>query len=235
MQRRKKKILFFTVSLAVIIPFLANADNKNNPGNVNAQENKNFVNVEEEVLDESVIQENQNENQVQNQVKTENAGEEKQLRVNTEEVLQAGEEIVESQVGKVKNYYAEFYGGSENFVAEKVKELLDIDNMQGGIGQRVKEIATQQQQAQEAAKEQLNKIEARQGLMKKIFGADFGALQNLKQQLEQNEIRVNELQNLEEQIVDQTSQSQVQEAIQVLENQNQVLEKHIQLEEQEEG
>jgi alanine-alpha-ketoisovalerate/valine-pyruvate aminotransferase len=71
--------------------------------------------------------------------------------------------------------------------------------------------------------------------MKKIFGADFGALQNLKQQLEQNEIRVNELQNLEEQIVDQTSQSQVQEAIQVLENQNQVLEKHIQLEEQEEG
>jgi LAS superfamily LD-carboxypeptidase LdcB len=132
MQRRKKKILFFTVSLAVIIPFLANADNKNNPGNVNAQENKNFVNVEEEVLDESVVQKSQNENQIQNQVKTENAGEEKQLRVNTEEVLQAGEEMAESQVSK--NHYAEFYRGNENFVAEKVKELLDIDNMQGGIG-----------------------------------------------------------------------------------------------------
>ena len=108
-------------------------------------------------------------NQVQNQVKTQNAGEDSQLNVNTQENLQVNEDS-QGRSDTARQHMSN--------VAQKVEELLNDEEAQGGIGQQVKIIAQQQKQAQGEITGQLNKLESRQGLMKKLFGADQKAIKN---------------------------------------------------------
>jgi hypothetical protein len=161
--------------------------------------------------------------QVQNQVKTQNAGEDSQLNVNTQESLQAK---------KGSQGRSDTARQNMSVVAQKVEELLESEGAQGGIGQQVKTIAQQQKQAQGEITGQLNKLESRQGLMKKLFGADQKAIKNLKQQMEQNQLRIQQLQELQNQIANQAEETQIQELIQALVEQNTALEDKIQAEEQ---
>lgn len=162
-------------------------------------------------------------NQVQNQVQTQNAGEDSQLNVNTQESLQAnGDSQGRSDTARQ----------SMSTVAQKVEELLEVGGAQGGIGQQVKTIAQQQKQAQGEMMGQLSKLESRQGLMKKLFGADLKAIKNLKQQMEQNQLRIQELQELQNQVTNKAEEIQIQELVHALVEQNTSLGEQIQAEEQ---
>ncbi len=162
-------------------------------------------------------------NQVQNQVKTQNTGEDSQLNINTQENFQVNED---SQ-GR-----SDIARQNMSNVAQKVEELLESEGVQGGIGQQVKTIAQQQKQAQAEIGDQLKKLESRQGLMKRLFGADQRAIKNLKQQMEQNQQRIQELQELQNQVANQAEETQIQELVQALVEQNTALEEQIQAEEQ---
>lgn len=174
-------------------------------------------------------------NQVQNQVKTKNAGENSQLNVNTQENLQTNEEVDE-EINKETNENSQ--GRSDTArqnmsnVAQKVEELLESRETQSGIGQQVKTIAQQQKQAQGEIGNQLEKLESRQGLMKRLFGADRKAIKNLKKQVEQNQQRIQALQELQNQVTNQAEEAQIQELVQALVSQNTALEEQIQAEEQ---
>ncbi len=146
-------------------------------------------------------------NQVQNQVKPQNAGEDSRGRSDAARQNMSN-------------------------VAQKVEELLSDEVTQGGIGQQVKTIAQQQKQAQGEITGQLNKLELRQGLIKKLFGADQKVIKNLKQQLEQNQLRIQQLQRLQNQVTNQAEETQIQELVQALVEQNTSLEDQIQAEEQ---
>ncbi len=165
--------------------------------------------------EESVV--NPQGNQVQNQVKTQNAGEDSQLNVNTQENLQDRSDTARQNMSTV---------------AQKVEELLEDEETSGGIGQQVKNIAQQQKQAQGEIANQLNKLESRQGLMKKLFGADQKAIKSLKQQMEQNQLRIQQLQELQNQVTNQAEETQIQELVLALVEQNTALEEQIQAEEQ---
>jgi hypothetical protein len=165
-------------------------------------------------------------NQVQNQVNTQNAGEDSQLQVNTQESFEANEEGVKSQ-GR-----SDTARQNMSMVAQKVEELLSDETNQGGIGQQVKDIANQQKQAQGEIKQQLDKLESRQGLMKKLFGADPKTIKNLKQQIEQNQLRIQQFQQLQNQTTNQADETQLQEMIQALTEQNTALADQVQIEEQ---
>ncbi len=160
-------------------------------------------------------------NQVQNQVKTQNAGEDSQLNVNTQESFQANEGSQSRSDTARQNMSS---------VAQKVEELLNDEGTQGGIGQQVKAIAQQQKKAQGEITGQLNKLESRQGLMKKLFGADRKAIKNLKQQMEQNQLRIQQLQEMQNQVMSQAEEIQVQDLVQALVEQNTALEDQIQAE-----
>jgi hypothetical protein len=162
-------------------------------------------------------------NQVQNQIKTQNSGEDSQLNVNTQESLKVNEDS-QGRSDTARQHMSN--------VAQKVEELLSDEQIQGGIGQRVKVIAQQQKQAQGEITGQLNKLESRQGIMKKLFGADQKAIKNLKQQMEQNQLRIQELQEMQNQVANQAEEAQIQELVQALVEQNTVLEDQIQAEEQ---
>lgn len=176
-----------------------------------------------QALQQDVVQEPQG-NQVQNQVETQNAGEDSQLNVNTQESLGI-EEGSQNRSDTAREHMSE--------VAHQVEELLSSeDSAQGGIGQQVKQVAQQQKQAQNNIEDQLEKLESRQGIMKKLFGADQKAIKNLQRQLEQNQQRIQVLQELQTQVANQAEETQIQELVQALMEQNTALAEQIQAEEQ---
>ncbi len=189
-------------------------------------------------------------NKVKNQVKTQNAGENTQLQVNTQEMVETGKEMIEAGEKILKDNeealeagkkMIKAYGKSDNarqhmdVVAEKVEELLSDENGQGRIGQQVKEIATQQKQAQGVTEKQLDKLESRWGITKKLFGANRKAIQSLKQQMEQDQIRMRQLQQLQIQTTNQADRDQIQAMVQALIEQDTSLSEQIYTEEQSKG
>lgn len=178
--------------------------------------------------------------QNQNQVQTQNQGEDEQIQVTTQEQedSQSSEDENETDKGQAKGQLKSISPRSEtarqhmSVVAQTVEELLTTQGAKGGIGQQVSEVARAQQQAQQEIEGELDKLEVRQGLMKKLFGPDYKAIKNLSQQIERNRLRIRQLEQLQTQVTNQADQTQIQEAVQTLVEQNTALEEQIQAEEQ---
>jgi Cu/Ag efflux pump CusA len=113
-----------------------------------------------------------------------------------------------------------------------MEQLMDMEGLNEEVGNQVRNIAQQQVQTQTQIQTQLNKLESKSGLMKKLFGPDYKAIKNLKQQMEQNQLRVQQLEQLQTQVVNQADEIQLEEAVQALVEQNTALEEQIQAEEQ---
>lgn len=217
----KKIITISAISLAaLVLPSFVLARDSKQQGQDSQQE------VQDIVIDEGNAEISGQGNEVQNQVKTQNAGEDSQLQVSTEESFQASEEAVSSQ-GR-----SDTARQNMSVVAEKVEELLSDETRQGGIGQQVKDIANQQKLAQTEIRGQMDKLNSRQGFIKKLFGADKKAIKNLGQQIEQNQLRIQQLQELQTQVTNQADETQIQELTQALVEQNTALADQVQAEEQ---
>ena len=176
----------------------------------------------------------QNKNSVQVQSRTEKQ-EIMDVQQATESVVATQEEADVSISGeeKVKLINTRNTVAREHMsiVAQKLEQLLSTKEEKGGIGQQVREIAQQQKQVQEEARQQLEKIEARQGFLKKLIGPNFKAIRNVRQHLEQNQLRIERLEQLKDQLSIQTDEDNVDQAIQALEEQGQVLQEQISVEE----
>ncbi|OGG11737.1 hypothetical protein A2Z00_01395 [Candidatus Gottesmanbacteria bacterium RBG_13_45_10] len=146
--------------------------------------------------------------QIQNQVNTQNQGEASQLRINTQE-----------QMGTV---------------AAQVQDLLKVRTT-GGIGEQVRQIAQEQNQAQNQIQTELGKVEARGGLLKSLIGPDYQALKNMQKAMEQNQLRIGQLEQLQNQLANQSDIAMVQETIQALTVQNTALQNRVNLEERSGG
>ncbi len=172
-------------------------------------------------------------NQVQNQniINTQNQGEESQLQVNTEEKESLGEK--EGVQGMPKNPAPRSQTARENMsaVAIAVEELLTTQGASGGIGQQVRQIALDQKQTQDELEAKIDKIDRRGILAKSLFGPDFMALKDMKRQMEQSELRIQQLEELHNQLFDEDENAMVQEIIKTLTAQNIALEDRIAMEE----
>jgi len=176
--------------------------------------------------------------QNQNQAQTQNQGEDQKLQVVTQkqESLQEGQD--KESGGQARDQPKSVSPRSEtarrhmSVVSQKVEELLTTQGAKGGIGQQISAVAREQQQAQEEIEGELDGLEARRGWVKKLFGPNHKAIRNLRQQMEQNQLRVQQLTQLQNQVANQADKTQLREAIQVLVEQNAALEERIQTEEQ---
>lgn len=167
-----------------------------------------------------------NQVQNQNQVKTQNQGEDSQIQTNTQEQENLGDGQGEGLQNRNQNAIQNM---SE--VAKQVQQLLQIRTT-GGIGEQVRQIAQEQNQAQTQIQEQLNKLESKGKLARFLTGTDYGAVKNLKQQLEQNQLRIEQLTQLQNQLSNQGDITMVQETIQALIQENTSLQERITAEEQ---
>jgi len=162
----------------------------------------------------------------QNQVQTQNQGEDTQLQVETQEQENLGNGQGEGL--QIRNQNA-IQNMSE--VAQKVQEMLQLGES-GGIGDQVRQIAQEQNQTQTQTQEQLGKLESKGKLARFLTGTDFGAVKNLKQQLEQNQLKIQQLQQLQNQLSNQEDITLVQEMVQALIAENTSLQERITAEEQ---
>jgi len=162
-------------------------------------------------------------NQVQNQVQTQNQGAESQLQVNTQENLGtgSGEGLETRSQNAIRNM-------SE--VAKQVQEMLQIRTT-GGIGDQVRTIAREQNQAQEQIENSMNKMENKNVVLKKLFGPDYKSIKNLNQLIEENNLRIQQLEELLNQVQNYADTTQIQETIQSILSQNTALQERIQEEE----
>ncbi|MCL5431839.1 MAG: hypothetical protein M1484_01925 [Patescibacteria group bacterium] len=167
-----------------------------------------------------------NQVQNQNQVQTQNQGEDTQLKVNTQEQENLGEGTGTGSQNRSQN-------AVENMsnVAEQVQELQQIRTT-GGIGEQVRQVAQEQNQAQNQIQTELGKVDNRTGLLKSLIGPDYKALKSMQKVMEQNQLRIQQLEQLQNQLTNQSDITMVQETIQALTEQNTALQDKITLEEQ---
>jgi len=113
----------------------------------------------------------------------------------------------------------------------EMEQLMDMGMTNKSLEGQVQSVAREQAQAQTEIQSQLNKLESRSGITKKLFGPDYGAIKSLKQQMEQNRLRIQLLTDLQNQVTNQTDESQIQEAVLALTEQNTSLQEQIEAEE----
>lgn len=117
-------------------------------------------------------------------------------------------------------------------VAETVEELLTIREDQGGIGQQVSVVARAQKQSQQEIEDRLDQMEARRGWTKKLIGPNYNAIRSLKLQMEQNQLRIQQLEELKLEVNNEADATQIEAAIMVLTDQNTVLSEQVVAEEE---
>ncbi len=164
---------------------------------------------------------------MQNRVQTQNMGEETQLEVKTQESLRETEVIPRSRA--INKEVNEQMGT----VAKKVQILLSDESNTGGIGQEVKEVAQQQQEAQQEMEKELNKLKSRWTLTRRILGTNRNAVRTLEQIREKNKERIKTVERLRLQAGSEGNQ--LQETEQALEIQNEYLTQLIETEKENEG
>ncbi|MFC1722096.1 hypothetical protein ACFL0C_00435 [Patescibacteria group bacterium] len=229
-----KKILYISILITVfILPHSVVYAQKGSGGTGNGQENGDQMRVQDPATHEEGTPVGSQGNQVQNQnqVNTQNQGEDTQLKVNTQnnEASQFGSEDVEKQKGSTnKSGNARQHMSS---VSLSVEKFLSTGNKIDGIGKQVSDLAKQQQGAQNQIGKALDEIEGKKGLVKKLFGPDYGALKDMKQLMQQNQVRIQQLQQLQNQTQNQGEDTQLQEFIQAMVNQNTALQSQVQAEE----
>lgn len=155
--------------------------------------------------------------QNRNQIQTQNAGEATQLQVANEE-----NESLGGKTGTGSSNRSEVAAKNMSEVAKYVQSLLETKT-KGGIGDQVRQVAQEQNQAQIRAEQQLVKLENRNALKTALLGPDFQAMKNLQALITENEARIAQLQDLVTQLVNQADITAVKDTITALEQQNTAL------------
>lgn len=141
----------------------------------------------------------------QNQVATQNQGEDQQLMVATKEQE------------------------SMSTVSAQVLDLMQIKTT-GEIGNQIRKIAEDQDSAQEEIQGNLDAIKSRGTLAKFFIGTDYKALKELTQQMEQNRLRIEELEQLKTNLYNQSDVTRVEQMVQALTDVNTSLQDRVNLE-----
>lgn len=175
--------------------------------------------------------------QNKNQVQTQNQGEEQQLQVGTQE--QQGAETEESSNSNSQNSNPQGKTKSltetGSFVSQQIKQLLNTESASGGIGDQVREWAKVQNQSQAKIQKHLDVVEERKGLVRSLFGPNYGSLNELKKEMQQNRVRVQQLEQLKLKLTNQADITNVQEMITLMQEENASLQEKITLEESNSG
>lgn len=161
--------------------------------------------------------------QNQNQVQTQNQGDDQLLEVSTQE-----QENFNGQGGSTSG---QSVIKSVNSATKNAEDILNTSMVKGGPGEKIQEIVKSQVLAQTEITTEIQKLDSRKGIAKSLMGPDYKAIKTLTQQMEQNQLRITELEQLKNQLVSQGDIIMVQETIQTFVDQNTALQEKIASEE----
>jgi len=164
------------------------------------------------------------QNSVATQAQTQNAGTDTQIQTQTttetEQQTQTAQDVESTkQQYTVKNSTAETRSSE---VAKAVQDMLEVANRVNNlsIGEQIRDIARAQNLAVDAGNKAVDKASSRSDIAKFFIGADYGQIKEAKKVMEQNQIRIRELQQIMLQLDNEADKTEIQEQINVLELQN---------------
>jgi hypothetical protein len=224
MKFNKKFILIPLLTLALPIAAMATSQNSTQP-KIQKKDQTTHGNTETPQGD---VVRNQNE------VKTQNQGEAQMLQVTTAEKEQHGQETTETTGKKGNNAEekSDMAKSKMSEVAKKVQELKETyETWGGGIGKEISEFAKQHNEGQKNARENVNKLDKQPKFLKFFMGADKNALNELKNLMQQNQVRVKQLEKLKVKFANQADQDKIQQTINAMVTENTALQEKIQVEE----
>lgn len=186
---------------------------------------------------------------IQTQTKTQNAGEEKQNPIQTKEqtntsnggtstpspVMSTTQTKAQTKTQIQTNYSpkSEMATQRMSVVAQTVQSMLMVaDRNTGtnsGIGEQIRLVAQTQVQSQDLVNQKLDQAENRSTFAKFFIGANYSALKSVKQEVQQNQLRIQLLNELALTLTNAADQTELQNQIQVLEEQNTSLENQLKL------
>lgn len=161
--------------------------------------------------------------QTQTQNQTQNQGEETQLQIQerTETELQKSKPLY-SPEGSTSRTRTEAMG---DVVENMVRLSFQLENED--LGQQIRTVTQQQLQSLDRTNQALDKTEGRSAIAKFFIGANYNQLKIAKQEMEQNRLRIQELNRIRAQISNESDETELKNQIQILEEQNTALSNQI--------
>jgi len=181
-------------------------------------------------------------NEVQQQQQTANQGEDNQIQTQTQEQTQSGNGTGEQvqnqnqnqeQVQQQNQEQTQAQQGQINAeqhrstVANFVQSLNGIADRETGIGQQVRTIAQQQNQSASTAIQAMEKVQTRSKVKTFFFGTDYKNLGTLRSEMVQTRNRLEQLNRLMENVQNEGDQTELQNQIQTLEQEQTKIESFI--------
>jgi uncharacterized protein YpmB len=117
------------------------------------------------------------------------------------------------------------------FVQELLKSADRFQQENPGIGEKVRAIAKEQNESAERISSSLDKIQKRNSVIKFLIGPNYNEIKKTKQELEQNRLRIQNLNQIMNQLQNQGDKTLLQEQVQNLEQENTELQNFISQEE----
>ncbi|EKD52642.1 MAG: hypothetical protein ACD_61C00282G0004 [uncultured bacterium] len=169
----------------------------------------------------------------ENQIQVQNRGEDNQIETSNNEQedgneLEDGSEKVATKEASPRSERALEHMSE---VAKQVEILLMARTTKGGIGEEVRQVARDQKQAQSRIETELRKIIGRGSILKALLGPDYKALKNMQEQIVQNELRIQQLEEMKATLTLKTDIAMVDEAIDLMTEQNVLLQEKVASEE----
>lgn len=142
-------------------------------------------------------------NQVENQNQAQNQGEDSQLQNQAQTETKSGA----SEMGVQRR----------SKVATAVQEMLQIADRNDGIGQQVREIAQAQNQEFAGAEASLTRAQERSGFARFFIGPNYGEINSAEKRMENIQTKIQELNQLKNQLSNSGDQQLLEQHIQNLE------------------
>lgn len=109
---------------------------------------------------------------------------------------------------------------TRNQVADSVQELLQTTDWEGGIGERIREIARTLRSDQEELEESLENVIQRRRAVRFLIGPKYNEIENVERILGRNSYRIEELREIKGQLTDDKNRELLSRQITSLENIN---------------
>lgn len=172
--------------------------------------------------DDTQIQNNeQSQNEIKNQEQNNSLEQESQNEDSQEKVQNKNQEQEQEEVKtQNKSETSAIAEQRRSEVANAVQEMLQLADRNGGLGEQIRTIAQSQNQNQEQLETSLETIQNRSGFARFIVGLNYGEINKAEKLLEQNREQIQQLNELRNQLANQSEQTTLTEQIQALEQAN---------------
>jgi len=185
--------------------------------------------------------------QVQTEQQTENQGEDGNLTIKqktqskfgnvsqVKQMIQEKKQEINQEMQSLGEKQQKIYQ-NQNRVREAVHALLAMENLTGGIGRNVSQIAREFNNSVQATIRVEERIQTRNMLLRFLLGGDEEAAQEMEQEVNQNRVRIQQLKQLMEECdCDDEVKAMLQEQIQNMEQEQNRLQELAQNEKKSKG